>query len=104
MQVPEIQSYSRRTGMELGFFVTEQYTGDFLVSLKGRKERKRSTDEVISEVRDQIVHEIPQISVEFVQVMQDELNDMAGNTAPLEVKIFGNDYRVIQALQTMLLE
>jgi len=38
-QIPEIRSYSRRTGMELGFFVTEQYTGDFLVSLKSLSER-----------------------------------------------------------------
>ena len=98
MQVPEIKSYSRRTGMELGFFVTEQYTGDFLIALKSLKEREHSTEEIINQLREQIIHEIPQIEVEFVQIMQDELNDMAGEEAPLNVKIFGNDYRVIQNL------
>jgi CzcA family heavy metal efflux pump len=97
-QVPEIQSYSRRTGMELGFFVTEQNTGDFLVALKPHRERHRSTDDVMDEVRRRIAREIPQIEVSFVQIMQDTLNDMAGNAAPLEVKVFGNDYRVIQDL------
>ena len=97
-QVPEVKSYSRRTGMELGFFVTEQYTGDFLVSLKSLKERDRSGNEVIDEVRGRIEKEVPQISVSFVQIMQDTLNDLSGSSAPLEVKIFGNDYRVIQDL------
>jgi CzcA family heavy metal efflux pump len=98
LKVPEIKSFSRRTGMELGFFVTEQYTGDFLIALKSRKERGRSTDEIVNQLRDEITHEIPQIEVEFVQIMQDELNDMAGESAPLDIKIFGNDYRVIQGL------
>lgn len=97
-QIPEVTSYSRRTGMELGFFVTEQYTGDFLVSLKPLRERERSTDEVVDEVRQRITREIPQISVSFVQIMQDTINDLAGNPSPLEVKIFGNDYRIIQDL------
>jgi CzcA family heavy metal efflux pump len=97
-QEPEIKSFSRRTGMELGFFVTEQYTGDFLIALKSRKVRERSTEEIITGLREQIAHQIPQIEVEFVQIMQDELNDMAGESAPLDVKIFGNDYKVIQSM------
>jgi CzcA family heavy metal efflux pump len=99
-QIPEVRSYSRRTGMELGFFVTEQYTGDFLVSLKPLKNRDRSTNEVIDEVRARILKEVPQITVSFVQIMQDTINDLAGSSAPLEVKIFGNDYRVIQDLSS----
>ena len=31
---PDISGYIRRTGAELGFFATEPYTGDILVSLK----------------------------------------------------------------------
>jgi CzcA family heavy metal efflux pump len=97
-QTKEVASYSRRTGLELGFFVTEQNTGDFLVSLKFLKNRDRSTDEVVDEIRQRILKEVPQIDVSFVQIMQDTINDLAGNAAPLEVKIFGSDYRVIQDL------
>lgn len=97
-QIPEVNSYSRRTGMELGFFVTEQYTGDFLISLKSRHERERTTEEIISELRDRIAREVPQIEVSFVQILQDTINDMAGAAAPLEVKIFGNDYHIIQSM------
>jgi len=53
---------------------------------------------VIEEVRRRVNREVPQIEISFVQLMQDTLNDLAGNPTPLEVKIFGNDYRVIQNL------
>jgi CzcA family heavy metal efflux pump len=93
---PEVQSFSRRTGSELGFFATEQNTGDFLVSLKPRWERKKSTIALIGEIRNRIAHEIPQVSVSFVQIMQDTIDDLAGNPSPIEVKIFGNDNMSIQ--------
>ena len=34
---PEVESYSRRTGAQLGFAITEPNTGDFLVKLKKAK-------------------------------------------------------------------
>lgn len=95
-EAPGIESFSRRTGAELGFFATEQFTGDFLVGLKPFGEREEESEEIINGVRDRIKKEIPQIDVEFVQVMQDTLNDLAGATTPLEAKVFGTDYRVIQ--------
>jgi CzcA family heavy metal efflux pump len=98
LETPEVKSYSRRTGMELGFFATEQFTGDFMIGLKPHGERERSTFEVQDELRHRIAVEIPQIKVSFVQVMQDTINDMAGNPSPIEVKIFGNDYRVLQTV------
>ncbi len=97
-KTPEIASYSRRTGAELGFFATEQYMGDFLVALKPRKQRTRSSFEVIDDLRAQIEQQVPQVEIEFVQVMQDTLNDLAGNPAPIEVKCFGPDYRDLQRL------
>jgi len=97
-EVPEVRSFSRRTGAELGFFVTEQFTGDFLVNLKARAERDRSTLEVIDDLRKRIAIEVPQIKAEFIQIMQDTINDLVGAPAPIEVKVFGADYHLIQAL------
>src|SRR5205085_5059219 len=46
---PEVESTSRRTGLQLGLAaVTESNTGDFSVRLK--RDRARPIDEVISEV------------------------------------------------------
>jgi multidrug efflux pump subunit AcrB len=93
-----VASFSRRTGAELGFFATEQYTGDFLVGLKPMKERKEKSQDIIEGLRERISREIPQMDVEFVQLMQDTLNDLSGSPAPLEAKVFGTDYRVIQGV------
>lgn len=32
-ETPEVESYSRRTGLQLGLSITEPHTGDFLVKL-----------------------------------------------------------------------
>jgi multidrug efflux pump subunit AcrB len=31
---PEVEAYSRRTGTQMGFFITEPNTGDYLIQLK----------------------------------------------------------------------
>ncbi|MEO6037190.1 MAG: efflux RND transporter permease subunit, partial [Saprospiraceae bacterium] len=43
-ELPEVESFSRRTGTQMGFFITEPNTGDYLIQLK--KDRPSSTDEV----------------------------------------------------------
>ena len=47
---PEFESYSRRTGAQMGFFITEPNTGDYLIQLK--KSRKRTTEEVIDDIQE----------------------------------------------------
>lgn len=103
-ETPEVQSSSRRTGAELGFFATEQFRGDFLVGLKPLGTRSRSSSETVAALRERINAEVPQVDVEFVQVMQDTLNDLAGNPSPLEVKVFGSDYNVIQGVASRAAE
>jgi CzcA family heavy metal efflux pump len=90
-QTPEVASYSRRTGSELGLFATAQNTGDILVRLKPRGQRTRSSEEVIDEVRDKVREAVPLVDIEFVQLLQDMLGDLEGNPEPIEVKIFGSD-------------
>ena len=88
---PEVAAYSRRTGSELGLFATAQNTGDILVRLKPRGQRSRSSEEIISEVRDKVTDAAPLVDIEFVQLLQDMLGDLEGNSEPIEVKIFGDD-------------
>jgi CzcA family heavy metal efflux pump len=90
-ETPEVASYSRRTGSELGLFATAQNTGDILVRLKPRNQRSRSSEDVINEVRDKVHEAVPLVDIEFVQLLQDMLGDLEGNPEPIEVKIFGND-------------
>jgi CzcA family heavy metal efflux pump len=90
-ETPEVAAYSRRTGSELGLFATAQNTGDILVRLKPRNQRSRSSEEVISEVREKVNEAAPLVEIEFVQLLQDMLGDLEGNPEPIEVKIFGDD-------------
>src|SRR5262249_38996231 len=91
LAVPEVSSFSRRTGAEIGFFATEPHTGDFLVGLKPRARRARAAEEVVADVRERLEKEAPQVEVKFVQVLEDTINDLAGNPAPIEVRAFGPD-------------
>src|SRR5262245_18888653 len=97
-ETPEVASYSRRTGSELGLFATAQNSGDILVRLKPRNQRSRSSEEVIEELRDKLHEAVPLVDIEFVQLLQDMLGDLEGNPEPIEVKIFGNDPAVLAEL------
>jgi multidrug efflux pump subunit AcrB len=58
-ETPEVASYSRRTGSELGLFATAQNTGDILVRLTPRSRRSRSSEEIISDVRTRVQEAVP---------------------------------------------
>ncbi len=95
---PEVASYSRRTGSELGLFATAQNTGDILVRLKPRGDRSRSAEEVISGLRPKLQDAAPLTEIEFVQLLQDMLGDLEGAPTPIEIKIFGDDTSVLETL------
>ncbi|HKQ62466.1 MAG TPA: efflux RND transporter permease subunit [Candidatus Polarisedimenticolaceae bacterium] len=88
---PEVASFSRRTGSELGMFATQQNTGDILVRLKPRRQRSLSADEVITKLRAQVQEHVPGIEVEFVQLLQDMIGDLEGAPTPIELQVFGDD-------------
>jgi CzcA family heavy metal efflux pump len=94
MDIPEVESYSRRTGTQLGFFLTETNTGDFLVKLK--KHRSRDINEIISEVRDTIAASEPSMRADFGQLMMDVIGDLTNNPSPVEIKLFGGDVGLLQ--------
>jgi len=95
-ETPDVASYSRRTGSELGMFATAQNTGDILVRLKPRGQRDRSSEEIISDLRPKLLEATPSTEIEFVQLLQDMLGDLEGAPTPIEVKIFGDDPDVLE--------
>jgi CzcA family heavy metal efflux pump len=100
-RIPEVQTYARRTGAELGpVAATEVSRGDIMVRLKAPSARSRSIEQVISDAREKVEHEVPEARVEFVQVLQDVLNDLSGTPRPIEVKVYGDDYGPLRAEAT----
>ena len=94
---PDISGYIRRTGAELGFFATEPYTGDILVSLKPPGER-RPAEELFDALREELKAKVPELETEFVPLVQDQINDLAGVASPIEVKVFGPDFATLRTL------
>ena len=94
---PEIEGTSRRTGAELGLFATEQNRGDIVARLKPQSQRSRTIFEVIDEVRVKVAAAVPRLRVEFVQILSDVINDLAGAARPVEIKLYGPDLNRLEA-------
>ncbi len=97
---PEVEAYSRRTGTQMGFFITEPNRGDYLIQL--RKKRNRTTDDVISELRRKIESTQPGLRIDFGQVIGDMLGDLMTSVQPIEIKIFGDNQQKLQALSSQV--
>jgi CzcA family heavy metal efflux pump len=102
MKIPEVQAYSRRTGTQMGFFITEPNDGDYLIQLK--KNRKRTTEVVIDDIRTKIEATQPSLQIDFGQVIGDMLGDLMESVQPIEVKVFGPDRVQLDTISKQLAE
>ncbi len=95
--VPEIETTSRRTGLQLGLAaVTESNYGDFTVKLKDK--RSRGIDEVMADVRSQIKSAEPQLDIELKQILEDNINDLSNAPEPIQIKLFAQDATLLNEL------
>src|SRR5258706_5904256 len=94
--VPEVEAYSRRTGTQMGFFITEPNSGDYLIQLK--KKRHRTSEQVIEDLRQKIEATQPALRIDFGQVIGDMLGDLMASVQPIEIKIFGDNQKQLQEL------
>ena len=93
--IPEVERTSRRTGLQLGLAaVTEANTGDISVKLKAH--RSLGIEEIISEVREKVIQQEPQLDVEFTQVLQDMIGDLTSAPEPVQIKMFSQDSALLQ--------
>jgi multidrug efflux pump subunit AcrB len=93
----EVTSISRRTGLQMGLAaVTEANTGDFTVKLKN--DRSRGIEEIMADVRQQIQARVPQLDVEFTQVLQDNIGDLSNAPEPIQIKLFSQDPALLNQL------
>ncbi|WP_158995527.1 efflux RND transporter permease subunit [Mucilaginibacter sp. L196] len=97
---PDVEAYSRRTGTQMGFFITEPNTGDYLIQLK--KNHKQTTEEVISDLRAKIASTQPELTIDFGQVITDMLGDLMESAQPIEIKVYGDDNQKLQQLSKQI--
>ena len=99
---PEVAAYSRRTGTQMGFFITEPNRGDYLIQLK--KQRNKTTEEVSSDLRQKVEATQPALRVDFGQVITDMLGDLMESAQPIEIKVYGDDQQKLQTLSKQIAE
>jgi CzcA family heavy metal efflux pump len=94
-ETPEVEGTARRTGLQLGLAaVTEANTGDISVKLK--RDRKRSGDQVIADVRAKIKEAEPTLDVEFPQLLQDMIGDLTSAPEPVVIKLYAEDPELLR--------
>ncbi|HWZ27558.1 MAG TPA: efflux RND transporter permease subunit, partial [Gemmatimonadales bacterium] len=96
-RTPEIVGTSRRTGAEMGLFATLQNSGDIVARLKPQSRRRRDIFEVMNAARDSVGAAVPRLHIEFVEILSDVINDLAGAAKPVEVKVFGENLDTLEA-------
>ena len=99
---PGVNKFSRRVGTQMGFFITEPNTGDYLIQLK--KSRSKTTMEVADEIRKRIESSLPALKVDFGQVIGDMLGDLMSSVQPVAIKIFGDNPKVLEGLAKKVAE
>ncbi len=95
-QTPEVQTWSRRTGAQLGGGITEANEGDFFVRLKPPP--RRPIDQVMESVRQRIETQVPGLKIEMAQLMEDLIGDLTAVPQPVEIKIFDDNPRQLAQL------
>lgn len=88
---PDVATYSRRTGTQLGGGLTEANTGDFFIRLKPQP--RRPIDEVMDEIRGKVEQQVPGLKIELAQLMEDLIGDLTAVPQPIEIKLFSDDQR-----------
>jgi CzcA family heavy metal efflux pump len=91
---PDVDTYSRRTGAQLGGGLTEPNMGDFFIRLK--PQGRRPISEVMDEIAGKVQASVPGVEIETAQLMEDLIGDLTAVPQPIEVKLFSNDSALLQ--------
>jgi multidrug efflux pump subunit AcrB len=85
---PAVETYSRRTGVQLGGGLTEANEGDFFIRLKALP--RPPIDEVMDTIRGRLENEVPGLDTEMLLLMEDLIGDLTAVPQPIEIKLYGD--------------
>ncbi len=90
-----VDTYSRRTGTQLGGGITEANAGDFFVRLKAG--RRPPIETVMDDIRTQVEQSVPGLKIELAQLMEDVIGDLTSVPQPIEIKLFSDNPEQLQS-------
>jgi len=74
-----------------------------------KRDRHRTEDDIISEVRERVNERFPQLDTDFVHILEDQIGDLTGSPEPIRIKLFSENLdlleqwapRVAEAIKTI---
>ena len=64
--------------------------------MKLKRDRKRSGEEIIADVRAKVSEQLPMLQVEFIQLLQDMIGDLTSSPEPIEIKLFSQNAALLR--------
>ncbi len=92
---PYVDTWSRRTGLQLGGGLTEANSGDIFVRLTTGI--RPSTAQVMEHIRAQVAARVPGLDVDTSQLLEDMIGDLTAVPQPIEVKLFSDNVAQLDA-------
>jgi CzcA family heavy metal efflux pump len=92
---PYVDTWSRRTGLQLGGGLTEANSGDMFVRLKNGA--RPPTAVVMEHIRAQVAAQVPGLDVDVSQLLEDMIGDLTAVPQPIEVKLFSDNVTQLDA-------
>ena len=99
---PYVDTYSRRTGTQLGGGLTEANEGDFFIRLKSGG--RPPIEAVMDDIRTRVENNVPGLKIELAQLMEDVIGDLTSVPQPIEIKLFSDNPRELQATAKNVME
>jgi CzcA family heavy metal efflux pump len=90
---PAVETYARRTGLQLGGGVTEANQGDFFIRLTPFP--RPPIDRVMDQIRADVERTVPALRIGTSQLMEDLIGDLTGVPQPIEIKLFSSDEKTL---------
>src|SRR5262249_10254313 len=107
----EIEDEMKKVGKEraekkYGPKFTERQMWDEAKADICQRYRRRTQSQIMEEIEDEIKEHFSEHQLKFepIPIMQDELNDLSGANRPIEVKLFGPDYKKLRDLAEEVVE
>ncbi|NIF74761.1 efflux RND transporter permease subunit [Burkholderia sp. Ap-962] len=91
---PNVDTYSRRTGAGLGGDLNEPNKGDFFIRLKSGKREPIAV--VMEEIRARVDTQVPGVSIELAQLMEDLIGDLTAVPQPVQIRIYADDSAMLE--------
>ena len=99
---PYVDTYSRRTGTQLGGGLTEANEGDFFIRLKSGG--RPPIEAVMDDIRTRVENQVPGLKIELAQLMEDVIGDLTSVPQPIEIKLFSDNPQELQATAKNVVE